>query len=547
MINYFNKPRDIIMSLSLASMLMSCNLDEVPDLDNVYLPKYEGGIAVLIVNDTITFGDFIEETIQDSTKYTIDSNQRILFSYMIEQDFDAGEDFVKIDDISNSEYIESPISEQLTLLEDRVIPIKKTVDFKFPSTGDERLDSAYYSSGSFNFTLNTNFPDLVRYQFSTAAFTKISEGDSIVINSTLTKPSGAPAVIGEHSIGLEGYKTNLRSESGVNQFSVTIDATVELKAGTELTGNEYINIDLLIKDPTFDVVFGYFQKDTFNIKENKIDLDFFKDLGGEGIEFEAPQIAFEVNNGFGIPFAVDFTNVYATYEDGADLYFDDGNGGPLVLSFDSPDLSDWGSAANSVQLLNNSNSNFQEILRGSPSQLVMPLKGYTNVGDEDANFLTTDSRIDITAKVSIPLSLKVSGFEYEKTEEMDGLSDLEGTKEISLLINTVNELPFTGTLDLYMLDKDGVELGSLLDQSLFTTPTSYDSQGKVSAPSQNTSVIVLNQELVDALVNSTDLKFVIKITSFDSSNDNFVEVFADYDLILKIGLSGDVSLDLNGN
>lgn len=562
MINYLQKARQILTVFVLVSVMSSCGLDEITELDpdKIYLPNYEGGIALLIVNDTIRFRDFLDETIGDSSSYTIDENERILFSYELDsQNFSAGNEFIDIEDINNSQYIESPYPVTGVLPADVSIPIKRTIEFEFPSTKNEQIDSVYYNQGQFHFELNTSFPGTVNYKFSTGAFTlQNSKADSIIIESSLMKPSGAAAIIGEHDIDLDGYKTNLTSESGQNKFYVNIDASVELKAGDVLTGNEYLNVDLTISDPNFKYVFGYFEQDTFAISEERVDLDVFEDLGGSGIEFEGPTLSFDVNNSFGVPIRVNFGSVYATYEDKPDVYFQDNNGDPLVLNIDSPDTTQLGKSVNSLVSISPDNSNIRDILSGSPTQLIMSLDGYTNPeghtdenGDVVTNFLWSSSGINVKAKVTIPLSVKIDGFEYETTNELGDMPDeARDTEELKLVINTVNELPFTGALDLYMLDAQGNTLDSVImtgTSSLFEAPSSYDSDGKVTAPSEHSEEIVLDNDAIEALIDSDELKIVFRLDSYDSSSDNFVEVFADYEMILKIGLSGNVSYDLNGN
>ncbi len=115
------------------------------------------------------------------------------------------------------------------------------------------------------------------------------------------------------------------------------------------------------------------------------------------------------------------------------------------------------------------------------------------------------------------------------------------------MISTINELPFTGSLDLYLLDEDDVVLDSLIDNIIFSTPTSFDANDKAITPSEITTEIILSQSLINTLIEAAKMKTVIKIASANSDNGDFVEVFADYETNIKIGLAGDVSVDINGN
>lgn len=545
MINYIDKLKAGMLAITSGALLFSCNLDQVPNFENVYLPDYEGTVALLIVNDTISFGDFLEENIEDTSKYSIDANQRILFSYTIETDFAAGDDFVEIDGFKNSKQLESPLKTQMTVPKDTVLRFLKKTNFKFPATKGEELDSVYFMGGDFKVTLNTSFPSDVDFTLTSSSFLTIAGNDSITVSGRANKKPSPPTT-GVSSVGLNGYKSKMTSASDSNVFVVYMDAKVYLKQGDILSGREYVNFALDIVNPDFDVIFGYFDQDTFSVDEKKVDLDFFKDLGGDGIEFEAPTIDFTVSNSFGLPMGIDFSKVYATYEDADDIEFSGSFAdNPQLVA--APTIQQVGNTVSTTLTINGDNSNLREILSASPKSLVLPLAGYSNLNSTASNFLSKDSKIDINAKVTIPLKLKVDNFEYSSTIDLEGLEDLDGTKELSIVITTINELPFDGSIDLIFQDKDKKGIDSLMNQSLFVTPTTFDNIGKVSAPSENRAEIKLDQDLINSMISADKLKVVVKLNSFNSSGGNYVEVFADYDLMLKVGIAGSVKINLNGN
>lgn len=540
MIQLTKKLQQLCLALTGVLLLGSCNLDELPDFDNTYLPNYEGSIALLLVNDTVTIREFLEENITDTSTYDITSEERIIFSYDIDTDFDVGSDFVEIQDFSNRRFIASPIEVPFVAPKDTSFTISRKIAFNFPATKDEQLDSLYYLDADFILEFNSGFPTRVDYEFSTPSFISLSTGDSIVIGSSVD-PFGAPPAIETTTRSLAGFKTNLISETDSNMFFVNLHATVFLEAGDALSGNEYINLDLEIANPEFDVIFGAFGQDTFNVDQQRVDLSFFEDLGGEGIVFESPRIEFTISNGFGLPVEIDFSQVYANYADGDPMLFDVTEA-QLVQA---ASVDNFGEVVSTTLTIDENNSNIREILASSPTEMIFNLAGYSNPDGMQPNWMGDESAMDISAKVSIPLSFSMDGFEFDNEIDLDDLSDLEGTQDLTLLVNTISEFPFDGELSLYMLDEDSVLLSSVEGSMLFTTPTQFDSNGKVLEPSTNTAEISLDSDQIDALINAATLKMVVKLNSFEGRD--FVEVFADYEMQIKIGLSGTVSVDLNGN
>lgn len=550
LIDNFHKARKILI-LGLASIISSCGLDEVTELDwgNVQWPNYEGEIALPIVNDTIRFRDFIDDAIEDSSTYSIDEKERILFSYDINDwEYNSMDDFIDFPDLEDSISINLSIPAEIPV--NLEIPTSKTLRFKFPTSKTEGLDSIFHNSGQFRLIIENKYPFEMTYRIVSNSFENRSTGESISFTGRV--PAKGKFV---NSVLLEEYKTIFQTSEGGNAFSADLDATHYLREGQELTGNEELLISYKIVDPDFEVIFGYFGQDTFKVREEHINLDFFEDLGGTGIEFDAPTMELDVDNSFGLATGVDIGKVYIVYDENDTLNLHDGtpDEGPLVLEINAPAPTDWGQSARSLITIGPGNSNIRAVLSKSPTKMVLPLYGYTNLNNDGSgsrNFVIKDSKININAKITIPLRLKVDGFEYESTNKWGGMpKEAENTKELKLVIITVNELPFTGAIDIYMLDNKGKAIDSVVtgeSKSLFTTPSQYDSDGKVAKPSEHLEEIILDDDAIHALIDATELKVVFRLDSYDNSSGTFVEVFADYEMIVKIGLSGNLSYNLNG-
>ena len=511
-------------------LLGSCNLDNLPNLDNTYLPNYEGSVAILLVNDTVNIREILEDAITDTSTYDITAEERIIFSYEIETDYQLGSEFVEINSFDDQASIPSPIKGFFIAPIDTFVLISKQFSFDFPATDGEQLDSIYYRDAEFNLEFISTFPYEVDYQISVPSFVNLETRDSITMSSSID-PSGLPPARDFGRFDLAGFSTSLTSESDSNKFYINLDAKILLEAGEVLTGNEFIELKLSIRQPEYDVVFGLFGQDTF-------------DLGGDGIVFESPRIEFNINNGFGLPAGLDFSRVY-TLKDGDTTFFA-GSFADAPQIINAAPVANYGEVVNTTFEINENNSNLRDLLASSPDEMVFNMSGYSNYESDQSNWLSDESAMDITAKVSIPMSFQVIGFEYENEVELDDLSQLEGTQELTLLINTVNQLPLDGNLDLFMLDEDSVVINSVEGSVLFASPTHFGADGRVIEPSTSRSEITLNAEQIEALINASTLKTVIKLESYNASQDEFVEVFADYTLQLKIGISGTVSIDLNG-
>src|SRR5690606_36430519 len=121
----------------------------------------------------------------------------------------------------------------------------------------------------------------------------------------------------------------------------------------------------------------------------------------------------------------------------------------------------------------------------------------------------------------------------------------EGSEEISLVFNTVNELPFDGEIDLYFINEDGEETDSLKNNVLFKSPTVFDGKGKVTLLATSTSTVTLDADHIASLIASSELRLVTRLFSHGYEKDEFVTLFSDYSLIITLSVNGKVSVDLN--
>ncbi|WP_258097881.1 hypothetical protein [Marinoscillum pacificum] len=522
--------------------LGSCNLDQFPNLDNTYFPNYEGNVALLLVNDTISFSEFLTDNVTDTTNYEITDNQQVIFTYDLNTNFQLGDEFVELQNFNSSKIINSPINVPFVAFTDTTLVIERQFSIDFPAVDGEDLDSIYFDGGDFKIEILSTFGKPINYSVVANSFTSLSDNSSIEIVSNLAAADRSEI----QRVGLDGYKVVLFNESDSNKFYVNLRAEILVQSGEQLTGEEYLYLDIAVDEPNHDAIFGTFGTDTFNLSATRKRIKFFDDLGGTGILFEDPVIQFTIDNGFGLPAGIDLTDMRFGYTESSEKYLT-GSIANTLQYMDASPVEDFGTSIRTVFQIDVNNSNIRDLLADSPNEIIIQPTGYSNLDNTSSNWLTDNSEIAINAKVSIPFSVNLSGFEFEQDTELDDLSDLEGTQELSLVINTINELPFEGHLSLYMLDENEVVLDSIVDQILFASPTSFDSNGKVSSPEANRAEVLLDQTKVNNLIQSDILRTVIKVDSYDASADNYVEVFADYDLQVKVGVRGKVSVDINGN
>ncbi|CAN0034965.1 unnamed protein product, partial [Chrysoparadoxa australica] len=380
----FLKP---LASLWLAALLIQgCNLNDIPSLDNTYLPNYEGEIALIIGKDTLTVGEFIKELSDDSTVVQEDNNQGLFFVYEDSTDFSVGSDFVDVNTFSNEKSIESPVSIPFIPPVDTTLVIDRTINFNYVSNEGEQIDSLFYKTGTLQLVITSDYPGDVDYIITTNSFKNVSSGEAISVTSSLNY-SGSTPITNTRNTLLDGYKTTLNFQNDSSIFEVDVQATIAIQAGTPLTGNESINVKVDVIDPTFESIFGSFGTDVIDqIETQEIDLDIFSEFSESGLSFETPSIFFTFENSFGVSAGLDFSNIYAKYADKPDLKLS-GSFADNLQIINAPSSNNSGDIVITTLELNNNNSNIGDILSSSPDQLILSLTGVSNPNGETCNFI----------------------------------------------------------------------------------------------------------------------------------------------------------------
>ncbi len=536
-----------LLATALTAILFTgCNIDGLPDFDNTYLPDYEGEIAIIIGKDTLTVGEFIKELSDDTTVVQESENNEIYIVYEDSTDFSLSSDFVDVNTFSNEKTIASPIAIPFIPPTDTTLVINREINFDYVSNEGERLDSLFYETGLLRLSITSDFPGDVAYNISTNSFLVASSGEGISIGSALNYTGFTP-ISDTQDTDLGGYKTILNFQNDSSVFVVNLQAVISIQAGNSLSGNESIHIQVEVVDPTFEAIYGSFGTDTFDIESQEINLDVFSEFSDTGLAFEAPSVFFTFENSFGISAGLDFSNIYASYEDHPDM--------PLTGSFaeniqiiDAPTLEDVGSVAISTISMTKDNSNINDILSSSPDQLNLSLTGISNPDNEDGNFLLNSSNIKIKSRIELPLSLQLQEFEYDNEFELPkDLSKLDNSQSLTLILKTTNELPIGGEIDIHFLNTNGEAFDEIINISILESPTVFDSDNKTLEASTLETRITLDEDKINSLTEAEKLKVTVRFSSFGAQQNQFVKIYSDYSLITTIAIEGKVNINLNEN
>ncbi len=540
-------------------LFAGCNTNEL-EFDNIDLPTVNGTFDFPLGTATYTIRELILDQEDSTLDFQVDEDSLITLLYYDSISYASNTDFIQIDDITNGGNID--LSGVGATAGAATIPLTQSFTFNFnPDDPTDVIDSAFYSGGEVSINVTTDIQGTLDYMFTFTNFVTATNELPLVVSSTnpLRRLD-----IPQHKVLLSGTG---------NQFTVDFTGNINLAAGQNFVGTESIAFDITFANQTFSVIYGKFGQDTVQVGSETVDIEFFREMGEEGIFFGNPVISFFFENSIGIPIGVDFSG----------LFGDDGQGGPQTfLSGDivdnipviaSGDINNPGPIVRDTIRINSGNSSLVDLLATSPARLGFDVSAISNPYDPNQiNFITDQNEINATMEIEIPLEVRLEDLQQSINLSLnDGFStDFVGdeTSEIDsaeLRIVTINEMPFSATLliqvkDSTLLRNDGTRPPG--DSTLFTAPgidieadvlasPFINVNGEVTDPSGAFEDIPLDNDAIEVFssppTDQTYIEMTVTLNTPGSLNsrDIFVKILSNYRLEVSLGISAIIDVDLD--
>ena len=538
-----------------ASLFASCNVGDL-EFDNLEVSPIKGVFNFPLGESTYIMRDLVTNQTGDSPSFQEDGTSLYTLLYYDTITYSAPNDLIQINDITYNAAATIPMA-----VGPATVNFTETFQAAYNPQEREQLDSVFYESGDLTITTTSTINGDLSYTFTIANTTNVNTGVPISINGNI---SGGGTDMQTRS--LINHKTVLTDPSGSNVFDVALNAVVTLNGTQSLAGTETLSFDLTYGNQTFSLLFGKFGRDTVQVGNQSIELDFFTQTAREGITFGNPSLSFDFRNTFGVPIGVDFAGVYGQDGNG-DITFLTGSivtNDPVIAGSDlsTPTPATPGETAQTIIEINRGNSNLVNLLSGSPQSLVFDVAGIFNPESLTAgNYLQPTSSISAFVAVQIPMEVQLENFTETGTFGLgDGL-DLSNVDSAFIRLVTNNELPFNGTINLEVQDADNVNLFPITD----TTNPQFDQaqldrftnipvikaplinvNGEVTDPGGATEDIGLTNEEVRLLNGASHIVITMTLNTpvTQTSRDIFVKILANYTLNLKVGIGGRFNLEL---
>ncbi|MEO1255638.1 MAG: hypothetical protein AAFY41_12275, partial [Bacteroidota bacterium] len=422
--------------------------------------------------------------------------------------------------------------------ENRFTAPTEIFDFEFNSQDGEKIDSTFFKGGSLSYTLTSDFDLEVDYILTLIDIRDLSN-NPVIFENTLNEGEGSKS----ESIPLNGLKNVAERIGSSNIFNASLDLTFTIPAGTPINSSQEVRVDLIFEDTEFSAIFGDFESDSVEVQNDTIEFASLDELNEGGLFLKNPSVTLDFENFFGVELGISLDEVKSLNNGNTETMLM----GEVVdeLQFvDAPNELRLGEKVNSSFTIDITNSNIDELLNGTPDNILFSVSAIPNPpgADNIVNYMFDSSYLEIRTTMEIPLDFRMDGFSKDFDLEVSG-NDLIGADSIVINAQILNDLPLDGSLDLSFRNESGTEIYSIPSISLIESPQ-IGSDGRTLSSAESRAIVRLDDAGIEAFLNTEEIIATVNVFTFDNESGTFVKIFSDYNLEIFLTASGTVEVEL---
>lgn len=528
----------IVLAASLFMASWSCSkfdpFLDLKDLDTEM--EFKPSIIAPLAYGSFNLQDLLEAI--DTTGFVSLTEDNLLYIYYRDTAYSVeSSDIVPLLDTTASEfYVEANIAGVLwdALPPGSEMTFPKTDILDFDIEPGDQIDSVLLKSGGLRIVANSEFHHSGRLRISSPDIFK-PNGDTLNREIIISDASGN--FTSDTTYLMDGFKLEFSEEAGTAVIRINYLLTLKKEPGGVINPGERATIETSFEGMEFSHVYGFVSdREVLNVNQS-LALDFFDIAASlKDITFKAPEFNLHVGNSFGIPLAIDLSNIVARST---------GGDPPLPLIFEpdpslsifkvgAPTVEQLGQTIDSVHYINADNSNLEDILASSPNRLDFAITANTGTTPGIQNFLLDTSKMDIVMEIVLPMWLQTGGYALEDTIEMDIgsiVGDLNYVDSATITMNYINQLPLEVRLQGYFLNAEGIKLDSLFGEGTKTIEASeVDGDGELIASDLPKKFEVeMTGEQMSNLSGAVSLWFKADASTSEMGS-KFVKFFSYYEL-----------------
>ena len=279
---------------------------------------------------------------------------------------------------------------------------------------------------------------------------------------------------------------------------------------------------------------GYLGNLNMGSFKDSLKVSIWENFKSGSIVLEDPKINFTIDNSFGLPISLTFSNFSGSGPGGSSNL-----GGDVIdngIEVGSP--GDTSSPVITTEEINSGNSNISNFLSITPTALNFALELEANSDNDTTayNFASKNSEISGYIDLELPLKGRMDSVIFEDTYELN-LGEAGNVDLAIFKLLTENFFPLGIYMQVYFLDTNGVTFDSLLlDNSAVFRQAITDSDGFSKVASIEESFFVLGEDRFPIVRRKGKFMKIRAMLLTDESTTKSIKIRDDNYLDVKIGV-----------
>lgn len=523
----------IIVALICIAATIAC---KKYDLDKLSGTNWKPSLAVPFVDSELDVYDILAAA-DSNNLIVIDEDTRLLaLVYEGELFSFAAKDIVNLPNTSASTSFTPaagtmPASGTYTMTDTQTISYSPTTGVEIIKmllkAGSLKIDVSAYPFGG-DVTLNIHIPGLTK------------SGVEFDQNVSLSNVNVST------SFDLTGYIFDMSKTGSFNEFDVNTTLTFTASSGTPIPATQ-IDVDMGFNDLEFEEIYGDIGTQTISTDKDSILIRVFQSALNGTFHLTNPKIRVNVTNTFGFANNIDFTKLETiTYQSdppvAVQIQYNN-----QTAPFDFVDVAASTTApVVETKEIDKTNSDIITIMEPTPKYVHHQVQiTSTSAGSSTTYpFIKDDSYLKVETEVELPLEGYSGGWLLQDTVEFSfGDNNLDEIEQVLLRTTIGNRFPVDASLKLTLLDSNYNYMAVLLeDDKNLIESAQVDSDGKVIAPTETVTDLIINDENSEHLFNAKYVIVTATANTTDYSNQKQVKIYEDYTMRVQIGIMVDASV-----
>ena len=344
---------------------------------------------------------------------------------------------------------------------------------------------------------------------------------------------------------LSGYTIDLRgvNENSFNTLYFNIVGSIDSSKTVQTLGSQ----DSLRLQTSFTglkpyYARGYLGQDTISFGPSSIPISLFSHIISGSLNLYNVKLSLGIDNGIGADAKVMIDTIQAVNSrTGASALLHPVNAGyqnPFMIAR----ATETGIHNNPVNIVNSTlnldrtNSNDASLIDILPDKFNYHMRLFMDPNGNTTNyhdFIYKSTGIQASINMEIPLNLVSNSLTLVDTSafSIGGSTQANNISSGNFFLDVTNGFPLTGTIQMFMLNQNGVIIDSLFSTTSFAAPPI--GVGNIVRESKFTRLVIpVTEAKMHNILTAT--KAIIKVSFTTSNGNNYIKIYSDYQFGLKL-------------